>query len=439
MIIRISDKVKNALRNNIPVVALESTIISHGMPYPKNVQTAYLLEETIEKMGVVPATIGIIDGVPVVGMSKEEIEEFGKRQGILKVSRRDLPYVIAQKKWGATTVATTMIFASKAGIDVFVTGGVGGVHREAEKTFDISADLIELASTPVTVVCAGVKAILDLPKTLEVLETLGVTVISYQSDNLADFYTPDSGLKVDVRMDEPLEIAQAMKVKKDFNLRGGLLISNPIEEDKAIDKEKVNNAINQALKELKNNNIHGKDCTPFLLKRVVELTQGESLESNIALVLHNAILGCQIAKEYMNLSLIKEKSCGAVVYKEVNGELYFLIEHMGLGHISLVKGHVEDNETEKETALREIKEETSLDVDIDLNFRKVITYSPEKNKIKDVVFFVAKCLNNNQIPVDEHDQEVVSLEFLKFEEAYEKLTYSSDKEVLKEAYNYINK
>ena len=301
MEIRIGKKVLEALKNNKPIVALESTIISHGMPYPKNVQTAYMVEEMVESYGAVPATIGIIDGVPVVGMDKDEIEEFGKRKGILKVSRRDLPYVISKKLWGATTVATTMIFAHKAGIEIFVTGGVGGVHRGAEETFDISADLVELATTPVLVVCAGIKAILDLEKTLEVLETLGVTVVSYKSDNLADFYTRDSGLKTDVRLDYPKEIAEALSVKKDLSLRGGILVSNPIEEDKEANKEQINNAINQALKELEVEGIKGKDCTPFLLKRVVELTGGDSLEANIALVLNNARLGAQIACEYKKL------------------------------------------------------------------------------------------------------------------------------------------
>lgn len=302
MNIKIGENVKYALENNIPVVALESTIISHGMPYPKNVETAYKVEEVIRQNGAVPATIGIIDGVPVVGMSKEEIEEFGKRKDIAKVSRRDLPYVISKKMWGATTVATTMIFASKAGIKFFVTGGVGGVHRGAEKTFDISADLIELASTPVCVICAGIKAILDLEKTLEVLETLGVTVISYKSNHLADFYTRDSGLNVDVRMDSPNEIALAFKTKEDFSLRGGMLVSNPIPKCYEADKEKINFAINEALQLLEKDGIKGKECTPFLLKKIVELTSGDSLDANIALVLNNAELGAKIAKEYYTIN-----------------------------------------------------------------------------------------------------------------------------------------
>ena len=298
---RISQEVQEAIKNNIPVVALESTIISHGMPYPKNVLTALKVEEVIRKHGAIPATIGIINGEPVVGMSKDEIEDFGKKKGIYKASRRDLPYIIANKEYGATTVATTMIFAHKAGIKIFVTGGVGGVHRGAEKTFDISADLIELATTPMIVVCAGIKAILDLEKTLEVLETLGVTVIGYKSKNLADFYTPDSGLKLDISMDSPIKIARAMKVKEDYNLRGGLLVSNPIEQEKAADEKEIKKAIKLALEELDKKGIKGKDCTPFLLKRIVELTNGDSLDANIELILHNAALGAEIAKEYVKL------------------------------------------------------------------------------------------------------------------------------------------
>lgn len=301
MEMKISEEVLNALKNNIPVVALESTIIAHGMPYPRNVETALLVEETIRKHDAVPATIGIIKGVPTIGMSKEEIEDFGKRKDVLKVSRRDLPYVIANEQYGALTVATTMIFAHKAGIKVFVTGGIGGVHRKAEETFDISADLIELATTPLIVVCAGIKAILDLEKSLEVLETLGVTTIGYKSDNLADFYTPDSGLKVDINMDSPLKIAKAMKVKEEYALRGGMLVSNPIEQEKAASKKKIDEAIQVALKEMEEKHIKGKECTPFLLKKIVELTDGESLEANISLVLNNAKLGAEIAKEYVKL------------------------------------------------------------------------------------------------------------------------------------------
>lgn len=301
MRIKISEEVKQAILDNKPVVALESTIISHGMPYPENVKTALEVEKTVRENGAIPATIGIIDGVPVVGMSKEEIEEFGKRKDVIKVSRRDLPYVISKKMWGATTVATTMIFAHRANIKVFVTGGVGGVHREGEKTMDISSDLQELASTPVTVVCAGIKAILDLEKTLEYLETMGVTVLGYKSENLADFYTSDSGLKLDFKMDSAEEIAECMLVKEEYNLRGGLLISNPIPKEYSLDKAKMDKVINEALLEAKEKNIHGKEATPFLLKKVVELTGGESLKANINLIINNAIVGSQIAKEYCKL------------------------------------------------------------------------------------------------------------------------------------------
>lgn len=301
MKLKISNEVKHALENNIPVVALESTIISHGMPYPDNVKTALKVESVVREFGAVPATIGIIDGVPVVGMSAEEIEEFGKRKDVEKVSRRDLPYIISQKKWGATTVATTMIFSSLAGIKVFVTGGVGGVHRGAEVTMDISSDLQELANTPVTVVCAGIKAILDLEKTLEYLETMGVTVLGYKSSNLADFYTADSGLKIDFKVDSALQIAECMKVKEEYNLKGGLLVSNPIPLDKSLDKKRMDEVIDNALKQAKRDGIHGKESTPYLLKKVVELTSGDSLSANIELILNNAKLGAEIAKAYCNL------------------------------------------------------------------------------------------------------------------------------------------
>ena len=296
MLIKISEEVKNALKNNIPVIALESTIISHGMPYPKNVQTALNVEKIIRDNGGVPATIGIIDGTPVVGMSNDEIELFGKTKGICKVSRRDLPIVMAKKLWGATTVATTMILANMAGIEVFVTGGIGGVHKGAPETFDISADLQELANTNVTVVCAGAKAILDLGLTLEYLETFGVPVIGYKSDNLAAFYSKDSGLKLDLNANEQ-EIAKIIDYKRKMNLKGGVLISNPIPDKYSIDNEYINKYIDKAIKEAKDNNIKGKDLTPFLLKAITDATKGESLEANIALVYNNALVGTLIAKE----------------------------------------------------------------------------------------------------------------------------------------------
>jgi len=265
------------------------------MPYPQNVQTALEVEAEIRAHGAIPATIGIIDGVMVVGMSADEIEAFGQRHDIVKVSRRDLPMVIANKAWGATTVASTMIIAAKAKIEVFVTGGIGGVHRGAQSTFDISADLQELAHTNVTVVCAGAKAILDLPLTMEYLETFGVPVLGYQSDELAAFYTPKSHLKVDQRVNSAEEVAQIIQVKRDLKLDGGILISNPIPEAYAMDELVIDQAIHQALKESHEENISGKNVTPFLLARVKALTGGDSLESNIALIKNNARVGAQIA------------------------------------------------------------------------------------------------------------------------------------------------
>ena len=295
--IKINKEVLDALKEHKPVVALESTIISHGMPYPKNVETALKVEQVIRDSGAVPATIGIIEGVPVVGMTPEEIEEFGKRKGILKASRRDLPVIYAKKLWAATTVASTMIIASQAGIEVFVTGGIGGVHRGAQETMDISADLQELAKTNVTVVCAGAKAILDLPLTLEYLETMGVPVLGYKTEELPAFYTRKSGLKVDYRVDSAKEMADIIKEKRINGLEGGILLTNPIPEEFAMDQEVIDNAINQALKEMDEQGVKGKACTPFLLKRIVELTGGDSLESNIALVLNNAKVGSEVAKE----------------------------------------------------------------------------------------------------------------------------------------------
>lgn len=296
--IKISKEVQEALKNNIPVVALESTIISHGMPYPKNVETALNVERIIRENGCVPATIGIIEGTPIVGMSPEEIELFGKTPGILKASRRDLPVIMSKKLWGATTVTTTMIFANMAGIEVFVTGGIGGVHRGAETTFDISADLQELSKTNVTVVCAGAKAILDLPLTLEYLETFGVPVLGYKSENLGGFYSKDSGLKLDYKMESAKEIAEAIYYKRQLKLDGGVLVSNPIPNEYSIPNENINVYINNALEEAKKLNIKGKDVTPFLLKAITDATEGKSLEANIQLVYNNAIVGAEIAKEY---------------------------------------------------------------------------------------------------------------------------------------------
>lgn len=299
--LRVNPKIQKALEEGKPVVALESTIISHGMPYPRNVETALLVEKTIIENGAVPATIGIIDGVAVVGMTPEEIEEFGKRKGILKASRRDLLVIFAKKYWAATTVATTMIIAAQAGIDVFVTGGIGGVHRGAQETMDISADLQELANTNVTVVCAGAKAILDLPLTLEYLETYGVPVLGFKTKELPAFYTAHSGLEVDYQIDSFEEAALVMKEKKINNLKGGILITNPIPEEYSMDHKIIDAAIKAALQDASREGIRGKETTPFLLKRIVEITGGDSLESNIKLVINNAIVGAGIAKAYSKI------------------------------------------------------------------------------------------------------------------------------------------
>ena len=294
---KINPLVLDALKNNKPVVALESTIISHGMPYPKNVETALRVEQVIKDRGAVPATIGIINGEPIVGMTPEEIELFGKTKGIAKASRRDLPVIYAKKMWAATTVASTMIIAAQAGIEVFVTGGIGGVHRGAQETMDISADLQELAKTNVTVICAGAKAILDLPLTLEYLETMGVPVLGYKTKELPAFYSAHSGLSVDYQIDSAEEAARIILEKRNNKLLGGILITNPIPEKYAMDSDIINNAINKALAMAEEQGIKGKEITPFLLKNIVELTGGDSLESNIQLVLNNAALGAEISKE----------------------------------------------------------------------------------------------------------------------------------------------
>ncbi len=300
--LKISPEVKKALENNLPVVALESTIISHGMPYPKNAETALKCEEIIRENGAVPATIAIIKGVLCVGLSHEEIEYVAKEgKNVIKVSRRDIPVVVANKLDGATTVAATMYIASLAGVKVFATGGIGGVHRGAEVSMDISADLDELGNTSVAVVCAGAKAILDLEKTLEYLETKGVPVIGYGTDMLPAFYTRTSKYKVNYRMDTPLEIAKTLKVKWDLGLDGGVLITNPIPEEYSLDESIMNEAIDKAISMMNEQGIKGKDQTPFLLKTIVELTGGDSLESNIKLVFNNCKLAAEIIKEYCKL------------------------------------------------------------------------------------------------------------------------------------------
>mgnify|MGYP004635143863 FL=1 len=294
----ISPEVKAALDEGRPVVALESTIISHGMPYPKNVETALLVEQTIRDNGAVPATIAVIGGRLKAGLSHEEIEYLGKTgRGVAKASRRDLPALVARGADGATTVTTTMIIAHMAGIKVFATGGIGGVHRGAEVTMDISADLEELAQTPVMVVCAGAKSILDLGLTLEYLETKGVPVIGYGTDELPAFYTRKSGFGVDYRVDSPEELAAMFRAQRELNYKGGMLVTNPIPEQYAMDKDVIDKAIDQALAEAKEQHVHGKETTPFLLARVVELTGGDSLESNIKLVLNNATVAAKTAAE----------------------------------------------------------------------------------------------------------------------------------------------
>lgn len=303
MHVRVNQEVEKALKEGKPVIALESTIISHGMPYPQNVETALKVESIIREHGGVPATVGIIDGVGVVGLTKDEIEEMGKRgHSIPKVSRRDLPVIFAEKSWGATTVATTMILAADAGVEFFVTGGIGGVHRGAESTFDISADLEELGRTNVTVICAGAKAILDLPKTLEVLETKGVPVLGFKTSELPAFYTRTSGLKVDYEIKDYADAARIVKAKREFGLNGGVLITNPIPEEYSYDPEEINNVINEAIVEMDKKGIKGKECTPFLLAKIAEMTGGKSLEANIQLVFNNAAVGTEIACEYAKLN-----------------------------------------------------------------------------------------------------------------------------------------
>ncbi len=292
----IHPEVAQAIAQGKPVVALESTIISHGMPYPQNVETALGVEETVRQNGAVPATIAILGGRLKAGLTQEEIEYLGRQgQKVTKTSRRDLAVLLAKGADGATTVATTMMIAAMAGIKVFATGGIGGVHRGAETTMDISADLQELARTNVTVVCAGAKAILDLKLTLEYLETHGVPVLGYRTEELPAFYTRTSGLKVDYRVDSPEEIARIMQVREDLGLAGGILVTNPIPEEWSMDADAINLVIDQAVAEAEALGITGKEVTPFLLAKVKEITGGDSLEANIALVLHNACLAARVA------------------------------------------------------------------------------------------------------------------------------------------------
>ncbi len=296
--VKLSPRVAEALQAGRPVIALESTIISHGMPYPQNVETALKCEAEARKYGAEPATCAILSGRLCAGLTEEEIDYLG-REGtkVTKASRRDIPVLAARGADGATTVAATMIIAALAGIRVFATGGIGGVHRGAETTMDISADLEELANTPVAVVCAGAKSILDLGLTLEYLETKGVPVLGYQTKELPAFYTPHSGFAVDYRADSPAEIAAFIRAQRELAYPGGMLITNPIPEQYAMPADAINAAIEQALREADEQGVKGKATTPFLLARVCELTGGESLQSNIQLVLNNVRLAAQIASE----------------------------------------------------------------------------------------------------------------------------------------------
>jgi len=292
----VSPEVAQALDAGKPVVALESTIISHGMPYPQNVETALAVENIIRENGAVPATIAVIGGRLKAGCTREEIEYLGKTgTAVTKASRRDLAMLCARGQDGATTVTTTMIIAHMAGISVFATGGIGGVHRGAETTMDISADLEELARTPVMVVCAGAKSILDLGLTLEYLETHGVPVIGYGTEELPAFYTRKSGFKVDYRIDTPEDLAKIFHVKQDMGLGGGMLVTNPIPEEYSMDADVINKAIDDAVAESKKLGIHGKETTPFLLAKIKDLTGGDSLASNIQLVFNNARLAAKTA------------------------------------------------------------------------------------------------------------------------------------------------
>ncbi|MDS1003463.1 pseudouridine-5'-phosphate glycosidase [Clostridium sporogenes] len=301
--LEISNEVLEALKENKPVIALESTIISHGMPYPKNLETALNVEKIVRDKGVVPATIAILNGKLKVGLSKDEIEYLGKKgRDVVKTSRRDIPFILAKKLDGATTVASTMIIASLAGIKVFGTGGIGGVHRGAQESFDISADLQELANTDVAVVCAGAKSILDIGLTLEYLETQGVPVVGFGTEELPAFYTRESGFKVDYKVDTAKELAEALKAKWDLGLKGGMVVANPIPEEYQMDYDIITKAINDAVKEAEEKGIKGKESTPFLLSKVKDITEGKSLEANIQLVYNNVAIASDLAIEFSKLN-----------------------------------------------------------------------------------------------------------------------------------------
>lgn len=300
--IEVHPDVKQALLNKQPIVALESTIITHGMPYPENVKMAKKVEEIIRRENVIPATIAVIKGKIKIGLTEDEIEYLAQAKDVIKVSKRDFGYVLSQKKDGATTVSGTMLAAHMVGIKVFATGGIGGVHREAETTFDISRDLEELSEIGVAVVCAGAKAILDLNLTLEYLETKGVEVLGYQTSELPAFYTRDSGLKVDYEMNNETDIAKLMHAKWEIGLTGGILIANPIPKEYSMNKIDMDKTIEKALQEAKEKGIKGKETTPFLLAKIKDLTHGNSLISNLELVYHNALIASKIAKEFSKLT-----------------------------------------------------------------------------------------------------------------------------------------
>jgi pseudouridylate synthase len=304
----ISHDVEEALRKGLPVVALESTIISHGMPYPENLSTAIAVEKVVIDAGATPATIAILDGVIHIGLNQTTLSQFAQSKHIRKVSQRDLAYVLTEKLSGGTTVATTMYLASLHGIKIFATGGIGGVHRGAETSFDISADLEAFATTSVTVVSAGAKAILDLPKTLEYLETMGVPVVGYQTDDFPAFYHSKSGLKLSLRLDTPQAVANLMKHQEALSLKQGILIANPIPVANEMDARVVQQAIHTAIKEAEEQHVKGSLLTPFLLARVKTLTGGDSLLSNIALVKHNAKIAAEIAVEYYQLNVVRGQS-----------------------------------------------------------------------------------------------------------------------------------
>ncbi|NMW84918.1 pseudouridine-5'-phosphate glycosidase [Peptoniphilus sp. AGMB00490] len=291
-----NDEVKDAMEKGKPIVALESTIISHGMPYPQNIETAKACEKIIREGGAIPATTAIIGGKIKIGLNDEELEFMAKSKDIIKTSRRDFAYIVSRGLNGATTVASTIIASRLAGIKIFVTGGLGGVHRHAETTFDISRDLDELASNDIMIVCAGCKSILDIGLTLEYLETKGVPVFGYQTDYMPAFFTRKSEFKVDYNIKNPKEAADAANTQWNLGLQGGILLTNPIPEEDSMDEDKINSAIEKALLEAEEKGIHGKETTPFLLSKVLEVTEGKSLEANIALVKNNARLGAEVAK-----------------------------------------------------------------------------------------------------------------------------------------------